>query len=74
VGVRGDDRLAALAHEAAPDPVDVERRTRAAPLQRAESDLTDEHRHADPLAVLLVIERQLGDVARSSSESARTAS
>src|SRR4029078_8341555 len=58
VGVSRDDRLAALALEAAPHPVDVERRGTTASLARAEAFLAEQDRQAEMVEVGVVIEGQ----------------
>ena len=58
VGAPRDDRLGALALEAAPDAVHVEGRASAATLEHRVAGLADERRHAERGAVRLLVERQ----------------
>ncbi len=58
VGVRGDDRLGAVALEAAPHPVDVQRRSCGLALEHRPPCLARERGHGDLSAVGLIVERQ----------------
>ena len=72
VGVGRDDRLGAVALEATPDPVDVERRPGAAPLERREAR-PRRRAPATPSSAMVrvLVERQGARWARSSSVSDR---
>src|SRR3954451_2361645 len=57
LGVRmcRDDGLTPLAHEAAPDAVDVERRPDRAPLERRVAGFADERRQAETLEIRVLV-------------------
>ena len=61
MGLRRNDRLAPLALEAGPHPVDVECRSGAAALERRKADLADEGRQPEVGQVGVLVERQGGD-------------
>ncbi len=71
MSVGRDDRLAALALEAAPDPVDLERRAGAASLECREAGLARERRRRRSRRGSRLVERQLVNESRSAWVRAR---
>ena len=63
MGVRRDDRLGAVAREAAPDPVHVQRGAGAPTLERMEGRVAEERRDADLRLDRGHVERQPGELA-----------